>query len=113
MSFKDVLRKRARKNNSSKVLEKISPYDVLDTPVMTEKAYDMSNNSSKYTFKVHREANKIDVKKAIEDIYWVKPLKVNIVSVPKKWRAMRSTVRKPYKKAVVTLKEWDRISIVG
>lgn len=112
MSFKDVLRQRAKKSTTPRILGKVSPYDLFIVPMMTEKSYDMSNNLNKYTFKVLKWATKADVKKAIEDIYWVKPLKVSIVSVPRKWRAMRSTVRKSYKKAIITLKKWDKIDFV-
>lgn len=112
MSFKETLQRRAIKNNSTKVIPEITPYDVVIKPVYTEKTYKMTNNENKYVFKVHKDANKVDVKESIKYIYGVEPKKVNLVSVPRKGRAMRSLVRRYYKKAIVTLKEWDKIELV-
>ncbi|MBO4515978.1 50S ribosomal protein L23 [bacterium] len=48
---------------------------------MTEKTYKMQEDANKYCFKVHKDANKNDVKEAIKYIYKVTPLEVNIVNV--------------------------------
>lgn len=65
----------------------------------------------KYSFKVHADANKIDVKNAIQTVYNVSPAAVNISRVKEKGRANRSLVRRSYKKAVVALKKGDKISL--
>ncbi|MCM8783524.1 MAG: 50S ribosomal protein L23 [Candidatus Omnitrophica bacterium] len=66
---------------------------------------------NKYTFAVNPEANKIQIRQAIEKIYNVKVKDVNTLVVPGKWRRIgRSQGRKPdWKKAVVTLKEGHKI----
>jgi len=62
----------------------MAPYDVLLSPLMTEKTYKQQENQNKYSFKVHKLANKNDVKQAVNYIYKVLPLSINIVSVPYK-----------------------------
>ena len=87
---------------------KMSPYDIIIRPLLTDKSVKLMNEQNKYTFLVHPQATKIDVKKAIETIFNVKVKKVNIVNLPPKLRFYRW--RYPYKtnkikKAIVTLKE--------
>ena len=63
----------------------------------------------KLTLKVMNGANKNDVKEAVKQLYGVDVEKVNIVKVPYKKRARRGLVRKAYVKAIVTLKEWEKM----
>ncbi|HHX93514.1 MAG TPA: 50S ribosomal protein L23, partial [Tenericutes bacterium] len=81
-------------------------------PIITEKA---SNNlaDNKYTFEVRRDANKVQIKQAIESIFNVKVLDVNIINVkPKRKRVGRFVGKtKNIKKAIVTLAEGQSISI--
>lgn len=63
----------------------------------------------KLTFKVMKWANKNDIKEAVKSLYWVEVKKVNIIKVPRKVRARRGLVRRPYVKAIVTLKEWEKM----
>lgn len=81
-------------------------YDIIVRPVITERS--MSGIADKkYTFEVARNANKIEIKKAIEEIFGVKVSKVNTIKLPGKWKRMGVyTGKRPdVKKAVVTLKE--------
>ena len=112
MSFKEILRKRAIKSNDVKALKKLSIYDIMLKPLVTEKAYKQSEALNKYFFKVHKDSNKNDVKAAIKEIYGVQPKSVNFVSVPYKWRSRRTLVRRAYKKAIITLSENDKIELV-
>ena len=68
---------------------------------------------NKYVFKVSPRANKNEVKKAIEEVYGVKVEKINNINIPRKKRVRgRTEGWKPgYKKAVVTLKEGDKIDL--
>jgi large subunit ribosomal protein L23 len=87
-------------------------FRVLIKPIVTEKsAYLGSLNQ--YIFEVSSEANKIMVKKAVENIYGVKPIKVNIINVlGKDVRFGRTRGRtKDRKKAVVTLREGDKLDV--
>jgi len=63
----------------------------------------------KLTFKVMKGCNKNDVKQSIESLYWVDVDKVNIIKTPYKKRQRRWLVRKSYVKAIVTLKEWQKM----
>ena len=87
-----------------------SPYDIIVKPVITEASMDMLADK-KYTFKVATDANKVEIKKAVEEIFDVKVEKVNIVNVrPKKRRVGRYEGFKPsMKKAIVTLAEGQTI----
>ena len=89
-------------------------YDVIRRPVITEKSTVQSDELNQYVFEVAQEANKIQIKEAIEVIFEVSVTKVNTMVMPAKrgrrgrnWY-MRS---KQWKKAVVTLAEGDTIEL--
>lgn len=91
-------------------------YDVLRRPLVTEKTNYLVNSLHKYVFEVSNDATKTMVKDAVETIFDVKVLQVNIVNVPAKRsrraRSRRVEVRNSsYKKAVITLAAEDRIPI--
>jgi len=83
-----------------------SGYDVVIRPIITELSMDEVANR-KYTFKVAVNANKTEVKHAIEDIFGVEVAKVNIMNVNGKLKRMGRNVGRTasYKKAIVTLTE--------
>ena len=87
-------------------------YRILMRPVISEKAT-MANQENKYIFEVAIKANKIEIKKAIEEIYGVTPIAVNVMNKRGKFvRFGRKTGRtKDTKKAIVTLKKGDSITI--
>lgn len=89
-------------------------FDVVIRPQVTEKSV-AGAGLRKYTFRVHPAANKIEVKKAIEQIYAVKVAKVNTMNVPGKPRRRGGRVRpgrtSTWKKAVVTLAPGHTIDI--
>lgn len=111
MTYKAKLKRRAIKNTEAKALKKFSPYDIILWPTVTEKTYKLQEAQNKYFFKVHKDANKNDVKEAIKYIYKVIPTKVNIVNVVFKGRMQRKLVRKAHKKAIITLNTKDKIEI--
>ncbi|MGI6702687.1 MAG: 50S ribosomal protein L23 [Clostridia bacterium] len=83
-----------------------APQDIVVRPVITERSMrDMEE--SKYTFVVDRKANKIEIKKAVEELFGVKVEKVNVVNYMGKMRRMgRNIGRKAsWKKAFVKLTE--------
>lgn len=88
-------------------------YSVVRRPLVTEKTAAMQGMRNQFTFEVASGTNKIEVRKAIEALFSVKVLKVNIVSMPSKARRMfgRPGATKPWKKAVVTLRKGDSIDI--
>ncbi len=88
-------------------------YRVLKTPQITEKATDLTKNNQ-YVFKVFADANKKDIRKTIEDLYGVDVVKVQVIQVPPKQRRLGRTEgwRKAYKKAVVRVKEGQKIELL-
>lgn len=86
--------------------------DIIIRPWITEKSTALMQDR-KYTFEVHPDANKVQIKQAVEEIFKVKVLKVNTMRVPGKLRRVgRFVGRKPdRKKAIVTLAEGQSIPI--
>ena len=81
-------------------------YDVLRRPVVSEKTAVMTDEQNQYVFEVAEEANKIQIKEAVEVIFEVEVVKVNTMIVPaKRGRRGRNWYlrSKQWKKAVVTL----------
>ena len=83
-----------------------SPYDIIKKPVLTEKSYDQFASRT-YTFEVEKTAGKIEIKKAVEEIFGVQVDSVNTVRKDGKIRRQgASSGRTPsIKKAYVTLKK--------
>ena len=81
-----------------------SPYDIILKPVITEASMDMIADK-KYTFKVATDANKVEIKKAVEEIFGVKVDKVTTMNMDGKLKRMGRFEgrRASYKKAVVKL----------
>lgn len=90
-----------------------NPQDVIIRPVVTEKSVNLAQQGNKYTFYVDKKANKIEIKKAVEDLFKVKVLVVNTMIVKgKRKRVGRFRGRTPdKKKAIVTLRPGDKIEI--
>jgi len=91
-------------------------YEILRRPLVTEKTNYQVNQLHQYVFEVEGNSTRTMVKDAVEQIFDVKVLKVNIVNVPAKRtrraRSRRVAVRNPgYKKAIVTLSPEDSIAI--
>ena len=91
-------------------------YDVLRRPLVTEKSSYQSGTLNQYSFIVADTATRSQVKDAIETLYDVNVVRVNVINVPAKrgrrLRSRRLLVRKPgYKKAVITLAEGQRLEI--
>ncbi len=90
----------------------LHPGEVLIAPVVSEKSYGQIAQN-RYTFKVHKDAHKTQVRQAVEQLFDVKVVAVNIVKVqPKpKRRGLIKGTRPGWKKAVVQLKPGDSIEI--
>ena len=89
--------------------------DVLKKPVLTEKSLMLQQTENKYTFDVDLNANKIEVKQAVEAMFDVKVESVNIMNVRPKTKRMGRYVGKTNKrkKAIVKLKEGYEIDLFG
>ncbi len=87
-------------------------YEVLRRPLITEKNA-MLQAQGKYAFEIAREANKPQIKQAVEKVFKVKVLAVNVMTVPGKTRRVgrRQVLTQSWKKAIVTLKPGDKIEL--
>ncbi len=91
-------------------------YDVLRRPIVTEKSNFQNSKFHQYVFEVAVDATKPLVKDAVESLFNVGVLQVNVMNVPPKrtrrWKSRRLLVRRStYKKAIVTLAEGDTIDV--
>jgi large subunit ribosomal protein L23 len=89
--------------------------DIIRRPVVTEKSNLLADLQNQYTFVVHSQANKMQIKQAVE-LAWpdVSVEKIRVANMPAKRsrRVRRTAVRKPgWKKAVITLAPGDRIDL--
>jgi large subunit ribosomal protein L23 len=91
-------------------LTKIKKQEVLISPHVTEKATGLARENQ-YVFKVHSAAGKIEIKKAVKQLFKVTPIKVNVSNIQgKKRRVGRIQGRRPgFKKAIITLKAGETI----
>jgi large subunit ribosomal protein L23 len=90
--------------------------EVLRQGILTEKSVALQQDQNKYTFKVALNANKIDVRRAVETLFNVKVVSVNIIRMPGKTKMIRRKGAAPrpvqareWKKAIVTLSEGQTI----
>lgn len=91
---------------------KSGPRDVILAPVVSEKSYSLLDNNA-YTFQVHPQANKTEIRQAVEQIWGVKVLSVNTINRKGKTKRFRFTQgkRSDTKRAVVKLAAGDKIEI--
>ena len=119
-----LVAKKAKKIQEASVTEQTAPtnnkkrtnnfsYNIVKEPHISEKANTLSE-SNKYTFKVYSNSNKPEIKKSVEGIYNVDVLGVNIIKAPHKKRRLGKTqgFKKAFTKAVVTIKEGQKIEII-
>lgn len=90
--------------------------EVIRHGIVTEKSVKLQEKYNQYTFKVALNANKIDVRRAVEELFKVDVVKVNIMRMPGKPRAIRRKGLMPrpvpareWKKAIVTIREGQTI----
>lgn len=91
------------------------PQDIIQAPLITEKGSLLVEKANQVLFKVRPDANKIEVKRAVEALFKVKVLKVRMTRCLGKVRRVgKNSGRLPeWKKAYVTLKEGDKIDFFG
>jgi large subunit ribosomal protein L23 len=90
-----------------------NPRDVIVRPVVTERSTELADDRGAYTFIVNKDANKIEIKKAVETLFDVKVKDVRTANYRGKWRRVGQAYgqKASYKKAVVTLAEGQRIDV--
>ncbi len=89
------------------------PRDIVIRPILTEKTLTLRDKYNQYVFEVAKDANKIEIKKAIEELFKVHVEKVRVINVKGKVKRLRRAPGKTrsWKKAIVTLKAGDSIPI--
>lgn len=89
-------------------------YLVLKTPHITEKATDLMENNQ-YIFKVYKNSNKQEIKKAVESVYGVDVVSVQVINIPRKRKRLgkSSGWKKGGKKAIVRIKKGQEIEIIA
>lgn len=89
------------------------PREIIIRPIVSEHSYDMMGENC-YTFEVAKDANKIEIRNAVEEIFSVKVVKVNTLNVkskPKRVRYQTQGKTRTWKKAMVTLQAGDTIEL--
>lgn len=101
-----------KKETKGKTARNGRAYRVLSKPLITEKAGNLGV-LGKYFFTVENNANKIEISKAVLEVYGIKPIKVNVVSMPGKKTRSGKIIgkRKDWKKAIVTLPKGKSINL--
>jgi len=91
----------------------MNAHDILRRPVITEKST-MLGNAGQYVFEVARTANKIEIRRAVEEVFKVNVRAVNIIHIRGKMRRLGkgTGLTDSWKKAVVTLREGQRIELL-
>lgn len=92
----------------------MDPYDIIIRPILTEKMTRLKELNNQYAFEVRKDANKIEIKRAVEERFGVRVLKVRTINVRGKKRRLGrfEGKRSSWKKAIVTLVEGDTIDFV-
>lgn len=112
-SMKDLYsgsEKKGKKNDKDKVYG--NAYKILINPLITEKA-SIEGSLGKYTFEVAINSNKVEILKAFEEVYSIKPTAVNVIKMDGK-RVAHGRVkgkRKDWKKAIITLPKGKSINL--
>lgn len=95
---------------------KLTVHDVILRPVITEQAARLTERDNKYTFRVHRQANKIQIRRAVEELFNVKVTRVWTSNVPAKrkggLRTRRPGFTSAWKKAIVAVAPGESIDLV-
>ncbi len=104
---KPVLKEKKKRKSMDRA------YCILKTPHITEKATDLMENNQ-YIFKVYKNSNKQEIKKAVEGTYGVDVVSVRIINIPRKRKRLgkSSGWKKGGKKAIVRIKKGQEIEIV-
>ena len=91
-----------------------SSEDVIINPIVSEKSMNLVQEENTYAFKVVKNSNKVEIKKAIEDLFNVEVIDVRTANMHGKIRSMgRNEGKRPdWKKAYVTLAQGDNIEVV-
>ena len=92
----------------------MNSFEIVKTVRLTEKGTRQGDKLNQYTVVADRRANKIQIRQAVQDLFKVKVVRVNTMNVrgkPRRQRTSQAGVTSDWKKAVVTLKKGDKITL--
>ena len=97
-------------------MKSLTPYEIIQAPVYTEKADRLREADNWYTFRVHPAANKIQIRSAVESLFGVKVRRVRVIRMKPKprgrmWRRGRRGSKPGWKKAYVQLEPGQNIDV--
>ena len=89
-------------------------HDIIRRPIVTERSTQLRERSNKVTLEVARGANKVEIRKAIEELFSVRVEAVRTMNVHGKWKRIGRNIgrRSDWKKAIVTLAEGQHIELL-
>jgi len=89
-------------------------YSIIKKPLFTEKGSNLKESQNKILIEAARNANKLEIKNAIEEIFKVKVDKVSTINIPGKWKRQGKSIGKTSdrKKAIITLKKGEKLDFV-
>jgi large subunit ribosomal protein L23 len=111
--------KKQKHNLNNTNNQKMKQSDILIKPILSEKANKLSEKQNRYSFVVDKKANKLEIKKAVEQFYGVQVSEVNTIIMPSKAKAKYTKAgfivgrKSAKKKAIVTIAEGETIDIYG
>lgn len=92
----------------------MNSFEIIKTVRLTEKGTRQGDTLNQYTVVADPRANKTEIRQAVQDLFKVKVVRVNTLNVrgkPRRQRTSQAGVTNAWKKAIVTLKEGDKISL--
>lgn len=89
-------------------------YTIIKKPLFTEKGSNLKESQNKILVEVSRDANKVDIKRAVEEIFKVKVDKVATINTYGKWKRYGKSIgkRPDRKKAVITLEKGEKLDFI-
>ena len=89
-------------------------YDVIKKPLFTEKGSNLKESENKLLIEVNKDANKFEIKQAVEELFKVKVDKVATIKAHGKWKKYGKSIgkRSDRKKALITLKKGEKLDFI-
>lgn len=111
--IKAEAKKEIKKEEPALLKKTLFAYRILRSPRITEKATGLAG-LNQYTFEVAKDANKTEIKKAIQELYGVQVLALRIINIPRRQRRFRGKIgwSESGKKAIVKIKKGQKIEVL-
>lgn len=89
-------------------------YTIIKKPLLTEKGANLKEQDNKVLIEVAKDSNKLDIKRAVEEIFKVKVEKISTITTDGKWKRQGKSIgkRPDRKKAIITLKKGEKLDFI-